>query len=760
MAAIAPDIGLPQGAGSPQIETRAPDDYLQVDNKAGAALQQAGAQATDLSKVFGQVQVDDVTNDAISQARDLVSKYQGLSGEDALNSQASYQQQLQQIFNKGEGQLHSLDQVEQYQNVTRTYQDRFFGGAIESHAQDAQKQYVATTNAATKQNGLNLVAGSPTSDAAFQAGTNLVMSSTVKDMQAAGYANDPNLMKAATTEAMQGLWGSRIQALAVTDPTAALAMATQNQALLGDKFASLTDPIRQRADLQTGQQAGAAALNDTLPATVGGDITQPPVNNPGNLKVPGDPKAFQQFPTQQAGVQALNDQLLLDNRPVATGGHGLTTVSALINSWAPPSDNNDTGAYITNVSAAAGVDPNAPIDLHANPQLLSKISGAIIKQEGDSNNGAQPGATDYGATKAAAYQRILNDPNLSPEQRTHALDYINQSLTAQQIADQATQQQQVQANRVASNNYMTEMLTSVDHGGTLDPNILPKIAQDPNLDAGTKEGLFNTALRLSGKDTTIGYGSGYTSVYSQIVSGKITTPQQILAMSGPGGSLTVSGAQTALQTLSQMNKGPDEQSLEITRSGMLNYAKSRLSFQSDSDTPGMPGLKDPAGEAIYNSEFVPKFMAGYTAWVNAGKDPYQYMTKKNVDDMVASMRSPAQMAQDQIAAQNGLYGGNDQTQAQDSNPPPPPPTGVNVSGWDSLMTAPPSTAQGPIAKDVWGKALMLLQSDPKKYSGYFDQTFGPSGYTAATVLEQMQEAQNAAVQNQGFLGPRAGGGAQ
>jgi hypothetical protein len=129
-------------------------------------------------------------------------------------------------------------------------------------------------------------------------------------------------------------------------------------------------------------------------------ITQPPVNNPGNLKVPGSKTAFQQFSTPIAGMDAMSDQLALDNKPLNEGGHGLTTLASLIgdpvHGWAPAGE-NDTASYIKNVSAETGIAPDAPLDL-SDPKTMAAVQGAMVKQEQGSkgvqvaqNNVQQPG---------------------------------------------------------------------------------------------------------------------------------------------------------------------------------------------------------------------------------------------------------------------------------------------------------------------------------------------------------------------------------
>jgi hypothetical protein len=89
-------------------------------------------------------------------------------------------------------------------------------------------------------------------------------------------------------------------------------------------------------------------------------------NNPGNLrKSPmalSEEEGYAVFKTYHEGLLAL----LLDLEAKATGhtGTGLgpaSTMRQLIAVWAPPSDNNDTDAYVRAVALAVGLTPEATL---------------------------------------------------------------------------------------------------------------------------------------------------------------------------------------------------------------------------------------------------------------------------------------------------------------------------------------------------------------------------------------------------------------
>ena len=110
-------------------------------------------------------------------------------------------------------------------------------------------------------------------------------------------------------------------------------------------------------------------------------------NNPGNLNFahqkgavlePGPNARFARFPTPEAGLAALRDQLLLYNRR-----DGLDTVASVIARWAPPSENNTT-AYVRGVAHALGVRPFQPLGPFT-PNVLAGLLNAIIQFENGQN---------------------------------------------------------------------------------------------------------------------------------------------------------------------------------------------------------------------------------------------------------------------------------------------------------------------------------------------------------------------------------------
>jgi hypothetical protein len=106
-------------------------------------------------------------------------------------------------------------------------------------------------------------------------------------------------------------------------------------------------------------------------------------NNPGAL-MPGGQLAS--YPDLQTGLSALDANL------ASYGKQGVSTLADAIAKWAPPSENN-TQAYIQDVSQRLGIKPDQRIDL-SNPAQRQAIGTAIMLHE----NG--PGAVFGGGAAA------------------------------------------------------------------------------------------------------------------------------------------------------------------------------------------------------------------------------------------------------------------------------------------------------------------------------------------------------------------------
>ena len=126
-----------------------------------------------------------------------------------------------------------------------------------------------------------------------------------------------------------------------------------------------------------------------------------PVNNPGNLRPVGATTGFQQFATPEAGAAAMQADLTAKiNGSPAMGGKS-PTLSNLISVYAPAGDNNNTAAYIQNVSQKTGIAPDQVLK----PEDVAKIMPAMIQQEGNKPYGATPAAPQQASALPADFPK-------------------------------------------------------------------------------------------------------------------------------------------------------------------------------------------------------------------------------------------------------------------------------------------------------------------------------------------------------------------
>lgn len=109
-------------------------------------------------------------------------------------------------------------------------------------------------------------------------------------------------------------------------------------------------------------------------------------NNPGNIRRSSEPwngkvpfslsrdLSFEQFYELRYGLRAIMRILVTYSKS------GYSTISLMINRYAPASDNNDTSAYINYVSQKTGLKPDQAIT-QLSGTLLIELTKAIVKME-------------------------------------------------------------------------------------------------------------------------------------------------------------------------------------------------------------------------------------------------------------------------------------------------------------------------------------------------------------------------------------------
>lgn len=222
-------------------------------------------------------------------------------------------------------------------------------------------------------------------------------------------------------------------------------------------------------------------------------------NNPGAL-MPGGQLA--QYPDMQTGLAAL------DNNLQAYGKQGVNTLAGVISKWAPPNENN-TQAYIQDVSQRLGVKPDQPIDL-SNPAVRQALSTGIMLHE----NG--PGAV-FSAPSAAARPMAAQPP----------LGVANAASTSQgapskQMSDAQDALAAQDANYQQSRGALLKMLSIAQNGGIGDTvaRMLPEdVATRMSNDAAEYQKAHANFVSLQGK----ALGSGGTDASRAMLDEAVPT---------------------------------------------------------------------------------------------------------------------------------------------------------------------------------------------------------------------------------------------
>jgi GH24 family phage-related lysozyme (muramidase) len=336
------------------------------------------------------------------------------------------------------------------------------------------------------------------------------------------------------------------------------------------------------------------------------------------------------------------------------------------------------------------------------------------------------GTPNYEAMKAQAYKNVTSS-DLSPLAQQHALQTINRSLSAQEIADNVTIKARSEANEAARGEYFGQIVH-----GQID-GLQEKILSDPRLKPETQEHLVGLLKKESGENDTSTYGPGYAEVYKGLVAppgapNRITDANAILQRGAPGGDLTIKGVDRLLKIQKDATKDPDAASTHRVISNLEQYAKGKMTYAEESQIPGYKGLADPKGTALFQSTFIPQFEAAYEQAAKSGKGR-EFLTKDNVDSMVKQLRSAQQIAQDKMEEMTGAA----------KVEIPPPPEGVEPQRWQAEVQNP---AHG-YSPQRWGQILTILTSNPtEERQKSFDSHFGPRGARpAAEIVKDLHVGQ-------------------
>lgn len=245
-------------------------------------------------------------------------------------------------------------------------------------------------------------------------------------------------------------------------------------------------------------------------------------NNPGNLRPGGN---FAQYPDMQAGLTAL------DNNLQSYGKQGINTVAGVISKWAPPNE-NDTNAYIKDVSQRLGVDPNQKIDL-TNPLVRQSLSTMIALHE----NGPSGVFGSGGGAPAKQGGPMASQPPLGATNAANA----SQGAPSKQMADSYGAMSTADGSYQQSREALNEMIGLANNkgvSGAVAGNLPFGAGSRISPDAAKYEKLHATYVALQGK----ALGGGGTDAARATIDEAVPTydkPQ----------SAMVSGLQTQLNNL-------------------------------------------------------------------------------------------------------------------------------------------------------------------------------------------------------------------
>lgn len=142
----------------------------------------------------------------------------------------------------------------------------------------------------------------------------------------------------------------------------------------------------------------AAVTNPAAPAPLRN-------NNPGAM-MPGGKLA--QYPDMQSGLAAMDQNL------ASYGKQGVNTLSGVISKWAPPNE-NDTQAYIQDVSQRLGIPANQKVDLTNPAQRLALSTAIMLHENGPSAVFSGGGSQGSGAPAAAPPLGAVSNANAAQQ---------------------------------------------------------------------------------------------------------------------------------------------------------------------------------------------------------------------------------------------------------------------------------------------------------------------------------------------------------
>lgn len=793
---MASQVPYNDGVATVSPASTPPDDYEHINASPdafgasiGKGLEQLGAGAKTAVDYYTHATVDDASNQFQASATKLMhgdpnatvkgpdgmpvmgpdgkpmpdTGYLGTEGRTAMDQRQSVDAALDKRQKELSENL-SPEAQQQFNSFAQKYRTQQ-AERVASHADQQSKTWYSSVNTSSAKLSMEHIANNFDNPKEVAAGAADLTNAYVKNAQLQSGSLDGPQVQEALVAARRDALDSQLNAMAVKDPSRALAVLDKNKEIAGTKYDEMAAKFRGRAKQQQGYDIadqvlkqgyqGSGQSGGYSPAVytqagaaygVSGSYLQRthqlenPNNTPGENSAGADgPFQFTRKTAGQYGL-LLNERNNFEKSADAAARLAADNRSSLNNSLGRPP--TDAELYLAHQQGAGGA---ATLLRNPNVRAGSLVGDAAIRQNGGDPNAPALQFTSMWAAKyagapssgfvnqkAQAFQTIASMTDIDPDVRAHAEQHVTQELQAAQIA----QEQDAKAQKAKSDQMQTDLVRQIISG--TGPDIIGKIANS-GLPANEMENLYKFATNEGGIQDDQRYGPGYTAAFKQVLSNPddpshISTAADVIARGAPGGDLTKKGVTEILGVMEKIKKQPDQAGIATVKSHQLDYYLDKFAIDQNSPLAGIPGVKpqrDQKGTDRFNHDFVPAFEAAYSQWVGASKDPMEFLTdNKKMDDIMNRVYPPSERAADAIKAQPG------------AEKPPPAPEGASQGSWDSLMSSPPKLRTGdniPLAK--WGSILTWLAKDPSpENKAAFDAKMGPSGYTADMVLKRLPHA--------------------
>lgn len=687
-------------AGLPTVlpQTSAPQDYQNIStnpDQFGAGIARGVGQlaqgASTALHFYGQVAANNATNqlqefnntllngDPSKQVKGPDGTMQpdtGFLGQRGASAMTAAPMVLNALDEKTKAIRSTLTTPEaqlQFDEDSRRYRFQW-QAQIATHARAQQDVWAESVERQKIVTGKNIIGNAPENDASYAEGLHTMISASVQTAQRLG--TDPS---AAYMQANQDAVITRIKALLPTNAPLAQKVLDANRPILAGlpNYDEINSVVKTHViDAQIGPATDMAVDNAKMQARASVGIpgqTAPPIdanipappagsraainlqnNNPGNMKVPGSATEFQSFPTREAGVAAVGNQI---GRYVSRGQN---TISQIVSTYAPSSE-NPTAKYIDFVSQKTGIDPSTPITASDIP----KVRDAMIRfeQGGGSGGTAAPIQTYPTVIDALRgnYDQTLENARLYAEKTwapyPDAQDrYVSR---VQRSLDQAITQQSHQYE--ISTHVVQQALSGALTKGHPPTSLDQMLAINPQIAAAWQDVYTNKPMTAAsiehqfdvnsnGKAAT--YGTQFNDYLNRVLAPnsdptRITDATKLwdFVQKGENSPLTNTGLQD-LSSLAALRGTPQGEAFATQVRTFANSMHGNMTFTNQAGR-----IYDQNGEARYS-----KFMAvALPVLMNAQKSGTvpSLLNPKSPDYLgnIAPhfMRSPAQIMHDRVS---------------------------------------------------------------------------------------------------------------